>query len=276
MSSGVPTTMLSNISNAHSRMDPSAPHSPAISAPCAPRQPTQPKPQLAHWPRFLPPFAPGLGRDLRSPYAFVSPPAVSTSLATRALLAHRDFSTCERAQPRVPPCPRPRPIALPAQIPGVIAVTLNPVLRVDGGIDVDFSALDSSTTLKLGVGVLGEPATFPGLPALTLVAPGLPWVITAHASSGWVVVGDVLSAIGQALHMGMDEGDFEEGQEEMAEDRRKGGRGSGETTESRRMTKSRKQKTWGETRLRFLGGRTRFGGLVESTMGCDVWVVNFL
>jgi hypothetical protein len=32
----------------------------------------------------------------------------------------------------------------------------------------------------------------------------------------------------------------------------------------------------GMTRLDFLDGRTRLGGLSESTMGCDIWVVNFV
>ncbi|KAJ7773977.1 hypothetical protein B0H16DRAFT_1684923 [Mycena metata] len=237
---------------------------PAISVLYAPRQPTQPKPQPAHWSGVVPPITPGLRWEC-SPYPRTSLPDVSTPPANCDLLSHRNFSTSGSPQPLDPPCPRPRSIALPAQIPGIIAVTLNPALRFGAGIDVDFIALESLA--KLGAGLLGETATFPGLPSLTLVSPYLPWVITAHASNRWVVVGDILSAIGQALHMRIVEGELEEGYEEMAKDRRTGLRGSNEITEGRRMTKSHNQKTWAETRLRLLGGRTRFGGLVESVMG---------
>ncbi|KAJ7151985.1 hypothetical protein C8R46DRAFT_913635, partial [Mycena filopes] len=113
--------------------------------------------------------------------------------------------------------------------------------------------------------LLAEPATFPALPSLTLVSPYLPWVITAHAESGWVVVGDVLRAIQEALQMRIDE----EWQEEMVKD--------GDLRRSSPdVSTGARWRGRAITRMDLLQGRTRFGGLVESTMGCDVWTVNFL
>ncbi|KAJ7151976.1 hypothetical protein C8R46DRAFT_913383, partial [Mycena filopes] len=113
--------------------------------------------------------------------------------------------------------------------------------------------------------LLAEQATFPALPSLTLVSPYLPWAITAHAESRWVVVGDVLRAIQRALQMRIDE----EWQDEMVETRGTRKSEPGDAASTRR-------REGGTTRMDLLQGKTRFGGLVESRMGCDIWTVSFL
>ncbi|KAJ7151975.1 hypothetical protein C8R46DRAFT_1121660 [Mycena filopes] len=239
MHSGVRTTMRPNtVANAASRQDYTLPPSQPFSTPWAVYPSAQPIPHLSHRPRPPPAFSPAL-RWERAPR--------------------------KRAEPSPPSLPRRQPIALPPQVPGVTGVTLNPALRVGGTINVDFStALECSQRSGLR-GLLTETATFPGLPSLSLIAPQLPWVITAHAETetGCVVVEDVLRAIRQALDMRIDEDLFNE--VIRARD-----------DSSRKWAGDLRRKEGGRTRVDLLQGRTRFGGLSESTMGCDVWMVTFL
>ncbi|KAJ7152689.1 hypothetical protein C8R43DRAFT_843348, partial [Mycena crocata] len=113
--------------------------------------------------------------------------------------------------------------------------------------------------------VLAQPATYPGLPSLTVMCPHLPWLITVHASSGGcVVVGDVLYAIRRALRIRITEDQFDEWRDQEEKRFQVIGRG----------LKRRRAYESGMTRLSFLGGRHKFAGLSESNMGCDVWVLN--
>ncbi|KAJ6571423.1 hypothetical protein B0H19DRAFT_1129948 [Mycena capillaripes] len=187
------------------------------------------------------------------------------------------MSPCETAPP---PVPRLQSIALPAQITGITAVTLNPVLRfgaqstVGAEIEVDFALPEAC--MEVNPGVLAEPAGFPGLPSLTLLSPLLPWAITVHASGGFVVVGDVLQAIWRELDIRITENEWV-GQpaRERAKQVNEKTRGPAETRNSGVSVRGLKQKR-AITRLDLLGGRTKFGGLSDSTMGCEVWLLNFV
>ncbi|KAJ6484508.1 hypothetical protein C8R47DRAFT_1131636 [Mycena vitilis] len=146
--------------------------------------------------------------------------------------------------------------------------------KFSGGahIDVDFtfSASDGWELSDAGkgpeAGTLMELAAFPGLPSLTLVSPHLPWAMTVHASGSSVTVGDLLQAIERGLRVRITGEEFmDHGGVECIVDQEA----------SRRGVNSKRLYGSGMTRLDLLAGRTRFAGLSESTMGCDVWVVNF-
>ncbi|KAJ6571433.1 hypothetical protein B0H19DRAFT_1129974 [Mycena capillaripes] len=225
-------------------------------------------------------FTPEL-RWERSPYVCVPLPEIFTLHADPYIVPHRDSgSRCETAPP---PVPRLQSIALPAQITGITAVTLNPVLRfgaqssVSAQIDVDFALPEER--MKSHAGVLAEPAMLPGLPSLTLLSSLLPWAITVHASSGYVVVADVLSAIHRELDIRITDQQVSEWMEWRVGEGPKQGpnwrKGSREIWHRVASPRSLKYKGAG-TRLELLQGRTRFGGLSESVMGCEVWVVNFV
>ncbi|KAJ7053649.1 hypothetical protein C8F01DRAFT_1165740 [Mycena amicta] len=161
--------------------------------------------------------------------------------------------------PVCPPRPNRLPIPLPPQLDGVDTVSMNPTLRAGGAASgVDFEALPAEILHmhkdEERTSSWSEPATFPGLPSLTLLAPGLPWVVVAHASRGEVSVGDVFRALYGSLSMPVDVGELEVGVGERLQ--RQGGKGRGK-------------------RMAFLEGRTRFAGLCsyESQEGCDTWVV---
>ncbi|KAJ7917219.1 hypothetical protein B0H13DRAFT_2444144 [Mycena leptocephala] len=226
-------------------------------------------------------FLPGLLWE-RSPYACVPLPDVSAAHADPAIPSGRD--SAGRYEVTQPPCPRLQPIALPPQITGVTTVTLNPVLRFGaksaGGArsDVDFALYKPWT--RLDADVLAQPAIFPGLPSMTLLSPLLPWAITAHTSSGCVVVEDVLQAIRRELAIPITEDELDEWLRRQGDDSTKQGDSwrkgptetmTGDALRARSLTQKR-----GKTRLDFLDGRTRFGGLSEGTMGCDIWVVNLV
>ncbi|KAJ7051295.1 hypothetical protein C8F01DRAFT_1174914 [Mycena amicta] len=163
--------------------------------------------------------------------------------------------------PVCPPRPNRLPIPLPPQLDGVDTVSLNPALRAGGAASgVDLEALPGEVFHVHNddeKGRWSEPATVPGLPSLTLLAPGLPWVVVAHASRGEVSVGDVLLALYGSLNMPVDVGELEVGVGERLH--QQGGKGRGK-------------------RIAFLEGRTRFAGLrpYQSQEGCDTWVVDFV
>ncbi|KAJ7637368.1 hypothetical protein DFH06DRAFT_655378 [Mycena polygramma] len=206
----------------------------------------------------------------RAPYACVPHPSMFAPNEPD-VFPRRAFNTNVNAikSPTQLRGPRLKPIALPPQISGVTAVTLNPVLRLGARfngarIDVDFA---SDTRMEPAVSM--ELAVFPGLPSLTLFSPRLPWAITVHASGRFVTVGDLLQAIHQSLDM------------RVTEDQAvsMGWRiGYTETTgDILARGVKRKQGYKDEMkRLDLLGGRTKFVGLSESTMGCEAWVVNFV
>ncbi|KAJ7214374.1 hypothetical protein GGX14DRAFT_360064, partial [Mycena pura] len=119
-----------------------------------------------------------------------------------------------------------------------------------------------------------EPATYPGLPAVTITSPRLPWATVAHASDGaCVVVGDVLRAIHQALSIRITD--------EKAEGKmRRSARGESDRRETEQKWQCQQECECAPgvvimTRLAFLEGKTKFFGLSRSPMGYDVWVVNF-
>ncbi|KAJ7274819.1 hypothetical protein C8J57DRAFT_1466718 [Mycena rebaudengoi] len=164
-----------------------------------------------------------------------------------------------------PPQTRMKPIALPPQLAGVSAVKLSPLLRCGaarwGSMPVDFSWPRSPTAAsKPDERALSELATYPGFLTLTVISELLPWPITVRASGirlRWVTVADVLGAIHEALSIYVDEQQFIDWV-------------SYEGNEAQRRLRYRR----GMTRLDLLGGQTRFAGLSESEMGCDIWVLN--
>ncbi|KAJ7051293.1 hypothetical protein C8F01DRAFT_1174899 [Mycena amicta] len=155
--------------------------------------------------------------------------------------------------PVCPPRPSRLPIPLPPQLDGVD--------RAGAASGVDFEALSAEIfhmhNDEERASSWSEPATFPGLPSLTLLAPGLPWVVVAHASRGEVSVGDVFRALHGSLNTPVDVRELEAGARERLQ--RQEGKGRGK-------------------RMAFLEGRTRFAGLrpYESQEGCDTWVVDFV
>ncbi|KAJ7659503.1 hypothetical protein B0H17DRAFT_1096011 [Mycena rosella] len=158
------------------------------------------------------------------------------------------------AQPRRPL----RPIALPPQIPGVTSVALHPALaspRTRLSADVDFASIRVPTPdPERTASAWHQPATYPALPSLAIISPHLPWAITAHGQAAGVTVADVLHAIWEALRLCVDQAQFEDDWE----------------LHGGMLVMYR----CGMTRLDLLGGKTRFAGLGESTMGCDVWVLD--
>ncbi|KAJ6484511.1 hypothetical protein C8R47DRAFT_980781 [Mycena vitilis] len=122
----------------------------------------------------------------------------------------------------------------------------------------------------MGPAVLMELAMFPSLPSLTLFSPRLPWAITVHASGRFVTVGDLLEAIHQSLDMRVTENHAE------SMGRRIGCVRTETTVEMARGLKRKRDYQGVMKRLDLLDGKTKFAGLSESTMGCEVWVVNFV
>ncbi|KAJ7206916.1 hypothetical protein GGX14DRAFT_366884 [Mycena pura] len=125
----------------------------------------------------------------------------------------------------------------------------------------------------------GEPATFPGLPSLTITSPRLPWAMTAHASASraCVTVGDVVRTIHGALGICVTEGEVEEWMADRARARDGPGSFVVDVFKTRRTGEKRKRAYQrGMTRLALLEGRTKFLGLSESAMGCDVCLVEFI
>ncbi|KAJ7115066.1 hypothetical protein C8R43DRAFT_961164 [Mycena crocata] len=217
------------------------------SGPCASSRIFEPQPPVhVQWP-----FEPGL-RFERSPYTCIPPPNF-------LVLPNGPY------EPDIPPrTPHIRPVALPAQITRIAAIKLNPVLRFSdktpgsARLDVDLAGT-LSDVVGLNGPVLEEPATYPGLPSLTVLCPHLPWSITVHASGGWVTVGDVIHTILGALRIRVTEDQFDEWV--MTEfPCQRVGRG----LERRRAYDS------GMTRLGFLQGKHVFAGLSDSDMRGEV------
>lgn len=88
-----------------------------------------------------------------------------------------------------------------------------------------------------------------------------------------MVVGDVLRAIRQALAIPLPDEQIDEliQRAEGANDSNKNNqRANGRCLKRKRLHES------GMTRLHLLEGRTKFAGLLESTMGCEVWMLTFV
>ncbi|KAK7046513.1 hypothetical protein R3P38DRAFT_2874135 [Favolaschia claudopus] len=189
----------------------------------------------------------------------------------------------QQACPGPPRLPRRKPIPLPPQVPGVTSVVLHPLLAQSScartRLRIDFASppppsfpFSTNNTPSNAPLTLAEPATFPGLPSLTIECRRLPWVIIAHAGRGgrWVTVADVIEAIWEALSRQVDWGDFA--------DSRVGGVWKPRTLNSPRVIESQtstSRLTWryGMTRLDLLQGRTKFLGLSESDGGCETWIL---
>ncbi|KAJ6571472.1 hypothetical protein B0H19DRAFT_1231264, partial [Mycena capillaripes] len=181
------------------------------------------------------------------------------------------------AQPHPHPHPqsRRRPIALPPQIHATTTVILHPALAKSGTpLAIDFASLPTTESNAAWYHLLSTPATHPGLPSLTILAPSLPWAITAHASGSIVrclTVADVMGAIWAALSLRIDAEQFE--REMTTRDMTTRG-GSHSPKRRNKAVESGGLTYWnGMTRLDLLQGKTRFAGLSESTMGCDTWVL---
>ncbi|KAJ7487967.1 hypothetical protein FB451DRAFT_1226065 [Mycena latifolia] len=160
---------------------------------------------------------------------------------------------------------RVRPIALPPQIEGVVHVTLHPALAQSRArLPVDFASMPIPESNAAWHPLFAEPATYPGLPSLTIISPRLPWVITAHASGRTlrcVAVADVLGAICAALRLCVDREQVVMMTQSGSHCPRRGGLEGGIMYRH------------GMTRLDLLEGNTEFAGLVASAMGCDIWTL---
>ncbi|KAJ7096573.1 hypothetical protein B0H15DRAFT_825648 [Mycena belliarum] len=169
------------------------------------------------------------------------------------------------AQPRRPS--RPHLVALPPQIEGITDVTMHPALVRESVLrTIDFMSMPTPARYTSWRTLLSEPATCPGLPSLTILAPQLPWVITAHASniSLSVSVADILAAICDALRLCVDERQFEDWVM-MTQD--------GHRPCPRRRRNTGIAYRPGMTRLDLFEGKTKFAGLRASAMGCDIWTL---
>ncbi|KAJ6479583.1 hypothetical protein C8R45DRAFT_1155585 [Mycena sanguinolenta] len=214
--------------------------------------------------------------------------ASSTRLSTMSNFATRgcsedtprrrgfDLNTSDRdrdVRPRVPPCPRPEPIALPALQPEVFAVLLNPDLRLGVGSRGVQTGIDFGSRVPTSnKGWMAAPATFPGLLSMTLVSPCFPWPITVHASGSGVRIGEMIDAITDALSIHLTEeqvGHWMDTQDsvDLQPFHRYTRTGS---------TRKRKAHHCATTRLALLNGRTRFAGLSESGLGYDVWTLHLV
>ncbi|KAJ7487996.1 hypothetical protein FB451DRAFT_1126407 [Mycena latifolia] len=272
------TTMLSNISNTRRRRGytppPRAPIWPLSAGLCAAPQIIQPS-ASSH---AQPPFPPGR-RWEESPYTFIPLPDLSNT-SSNAQSPEIEALAAVDSTLAQPPRLTVQPIALPAQITGITAVALNPALRADFGAGAPRSA-HPGVGVDFATGALNnddenhclwaEPATCPGLPALTLTSALLPWMVTAHASGGCVTVGDILQAIHRTLSIRVTDEEFRECMQ--------GPRLDYVTEQDSKIPQepvSQKNVSRGMTRLDLLGGRHRFAGLSESGMGYDIWVVGFI
>ncbi|KAJ7466829.1 hypothetical protein B0H11DRAFT_55514 [Mycena galericulata] len=267
--SSVPMTNYLNISNSsiqggHHLAQPWA-HWPITAGSCVPglvSQPTIPSPSC-------PPFSPGIRGD-RSRYPHIQLIGSSDPCSDIQIF---NLPCCCFGTP--PGTPRPRPVPLPAQITDISAVTLNPALRVPSAkskspkgalLAVDFA---HAAGVNPELIILAEPATWPGLPSLTLLSHRLPWSITAHASERWVTVGDVLKAISEALCIRVTKEQFDEWLEQDS------GRWLKRKAQDYPNARGKKQKRVQQmTRLDLFEGKHTFAGLSESEMGCDVWLLN--
>ncbi|KAJ7895519.1 hypothetical protein B0H14DRAFT_2680654 [Mycena olivaceomarginata] len=200
-------------------------------------------------------------RALCTPHQITQPTSTSVAGSEYSSSTHSALDVvprlqlvpCDFVQPRAP---RLQPVALPPQITGITAVTLNPALRSGAGsaICIDFSSITSQMINAW----VAQPATFPGLPSLTLLSNRLSWPITA---------------IRQALAIPLPDEQIDEliQRAEGANDINKNDkRANGRCLKRKRLLES------GMTRLHLLEGRTRFAGLLESAMGCEVWMLTFV
>ncbi|KAF7350274.1 hypothetical protein MVEN_01331400 [Mycena venus] len=223
---------------------------------------------------------PGLGRQqVQSLYAGVPHPHIPSAIPLSRDSHQRSGAGVPRlaGMPDTQPHPqshrrRPTPIPLPPQLEGVTSVTLHPALAKASTrlVNIDFASLalpmaDAETNAALPWFHLlsSTPATSPPLPSLTIESPRLPWAITAHPSgrvARVLTVADVIGAIQSALCLPIDAEQFLDWEIMMR---------SGSRWPGRRSLRHQNAMT----RLDLLEGKTRFAGLYESTMGCDVWVL---
>ncbi|KAJ7751512.1 hypothetical protein DFH07DRAFT_887382 [Mycena maculata] len=277
MPSSVPTAMLSNMSST----DVLGGHTSlrlrdlgtTTAGPCTPgllSQPTRPPASQLLFPLGL--------RGETSTY-------ISGALAD---VSHPTSNTCgpgypccdfgaNPSSPQVPPCARVRPVDLPAQITGITSVTLNPALRF-GSKPPEYTVLDvdfAQAAVNVNYHLLAEPATFPGLPSLTVISHRLPWAITAHASGRYLTVADLLDAIRKALWIRVTEEDYAEWLAQHCADQAKPQHCQPGNSSDVLPVKGQKRKRAHQLmRLDLLEGKHRFAGLSEGTMGCDVWMLN--
>ncbi|KAJ6518127.1 hypothetical protein C8R47DRAFT_6962 [Mycena vitilis] len=163
-----------------------------------------------------------------------------------------------------------QPVALPALVPGVVAVMLHPELRVGDAIQ---RGIEFGSWVEKAAGTrpwMEESATSPGLPSLTVVSPCLPWPITVHGSGPCVLVEDIIRGIDRALGIDLTEEEVDEWMALQGESHRTFQMGSIFMARKRRKT----HRNVMMTRLALLNGRTRFAGLSDSPIGCDVWVMH--
>ncbi|KAJ6484493.1 hypothetical protein C8R47DRAFT_980978 [Mycena vitilis] len=153
---------------------------------------------------------------------------------------------------------------------GVTRAHLHPALAHSGTpLAIDFASLPSAEGNAVWGHLLSAPATYPGLPSLTILSSRLPWPITAHASGRidrCLTVEDVIGAICEALSLPVDAEQFER---EIAP---QNGVNSPKRT-TRGIEDRASPYRIGMARLDFLGGRTMFAGLSVSSMGCDIWIL---
>ncbi|KAJ7585360.1 hypothetical protein C8J56DRAFT_1087109 [Mycena floridula] len=116
-----------------------------------------------------------------------------------------DDSRRERSCP--PILRRKRSIPLPSQTTSSEPISLHPCLAFrDPGI---LQWFDVSKPLRELVepypGCWQDLATFPQLPSLAVLIPGIPWALVVQGASGVVVVADVLRAIQATMQVPIDE-----------------------------------------------------------------------
>ncbi|KAK0472278.1 hypothetical protein IW261DRAFT_1343689 [Armillaria novae-zelandiae] len=184
---------------------------------------------------------------------------------------------------REPRLPGPTPYALPTpkvrvhpQAHSLLAVAKPPAINYDV-VNHPSTVTTSYSTLYSRPNSLSEPAISPPVPHLTLTSPHLFWRISVRPSLNgtYVTVSDVLFAMYNGLRENISPAEFY-GLPSKTEMRR-----VTEAYEQRyRRIKSRsgsyEEKKAGVKRVDFFMGRTRFAGLMSSTKGHDVWVMNIL
>jgi len=164
-------------------------------------------------------------------------------------------------------------IPLPSQVSDVTEVVIHPVLRryIRPRIYVDFSLAPTADVLPPHC--LVEPATCPNLPSLTVMHPDLPVVITVHASSinpSYVTVADILNTVRSRLSFPVTEWEYLAWVADSPNSQWSDEQGHQQFMEHGAAYSA------GVTMLSFLAGNTRFVGLVPSSMGSDVWVLEVM
>ncbi|KAJ7595122.1 hypothetical protein C8J56DRAFT_777795, partial [Mycena floridula] len=121
-------------------------------------------------------------------------------------------------------------VALPRQVEGEDEVLLHPCLA--GALDFEVSR----EVEEPYPGCWNDAATFPVLPSLAILIPGIPWALVVHQSNSGVTVKEVLQGIYEMLQIPLDNGR--------------------------------------EKRLSLLRGKHRFMGLSTGGLGDETFVLN--